>query len=234
MFNLPVHVSNKKQRFKKIIHIMVKMKFQIRDAVMPLVILNVVFFILQNVLGREFTNAFILVGGDVFTRPWIMITSMFLHGSPYHLLFNMYVLYAFGPLLEQRIGTNRFVFIYFLSGILAALIASFFYPLSLGASGAIMGMLGVLIILMPDLRLLFFFVVPMQLWMAAIFIVLIDVFGIFFPTGAGNIAHLVGMGAGLLYGLYLKKQRKSFHKKFSSKSHLGSEDMEEYLRSGRI
>jgi len=213
---------------------MVEMKFQIRDAVMPLVILNVVFFILQNVLGREFTSALILVGGDVFTRPWIMITSMFLHGGPYHLLFNMYVLYAFGPLLEQRIGTKRFVFIYFLSGILAAFAASFIYPLSLGASGAIMGMLGVLIILMPDLRLLFFFVVPMQLWMAAVVIVLIDVFGVFFPTGIGNIAHLVGIGCGLLYGLYLKKQRKKFQKKFSSISHLDSEDMEEYLRSGRI
>tara|TARA_Y100000294_G_C8543009_1_gene331979 strand:+ start:1051 stop:1689 length:639 start_codon:yes stop_codon:yes gene_type:complete len=211
-----------------------EMKFQIRNAIMPLVILNVVFFILQTVLGREFTNAFILVGGDVFARPWIMITSMFLHGGPSHLLFNMYVLYVFGSLLEQRIGTKRFFSIYFVSGILAAFAASFFYPLSLGASGAVMGMLGVLIILMPDLRLLFFFVVPMQLWMAAIAIALIDVFGVFFPTGVGNIAHLVGMGVGLLYGLYLKKQRKKFHKKFSSTSHLDSGDMEEYLRSGRI
>ena len=201
---------------------------------MPLVILNVIFFILQNVLGREFTNAFILIGGDVFARPWIMITSMFLHGGPYHLLFNMYVLYIFGPLLEQRIGTKRFFSIYFLSGILAAFAASFFYPLSLGASGAIMGILGVLIILMPDLRLLFFFVVPMQLWMAAIVIVLIDVFGILFPSGVGNIAHLVGIASGLLYGMYLKKQRKKFNKKFSSKSHLDSKDMDEYLRSGRI
>jgi membrane associated rhomboid family serine protease len=213
---------------------MVEMKFQIKDIVMPLVILNVIFFILQNVLGRAFTDTFILVGGDVFARPWIMLTSMFLHGGPYHLLFNMYVLYAFGPLLEQRIGTKRFISMYLVSGILAAFVSSFFYPLSLGASGAIMGMLGVLIILMPDLKLLFFFVVPMQLWVAAIVFVVIDVFGILFPSGIGNIAHLVGMGVGLVYGLYLKKQRKKFHKKFSSTSHLDSQDVEDYLNSGRI
>ena len=97
-----------------------------------------------------------------------------------------------------------------------------------------MGMLGVLIILMPDLRLLFFFVIPMQLWVAAIIIAIIDVFGIFYPTGVGNIAHLVGLAIGLLYGLTLKKQRKEFEKKFSSKSDLTGDDAEEYLRSGRI
>ena len=97
-----------------------------------------------------------------------------------------------------------------------------------------MGMLGVLIILMPDLKLLFFFVIPMPLWVAAIAIALIDIFGIFYPTGIGNIAHLVGMATGLLYGLTLKKQRKKFEKKFASKTDLNSEDAEEYLRTGRI
>jgi len=97
-----------------------------------------------------------------------------------------------------------------------------------------MGMLGVLIILMPDLKLLFFFVIPMSLWFAAILIVLIDVFGIFYPSGVGNIAHLVGLATGLIYGLTLKKQRKRFDKKFASKTDLTSKDAEEYLRTGRI
>lgn len=210
------------------------MKFQIKTAVMPIIMLNIAFFILQIVLGRNFTNFFMLVSGDVFARPWILLTHMFLHGGVNHLLFNMYALFIFGPMLEQRIGTRRFLLIYLASGIIAAFISSFFYRFSLGASGAIMGMLGTLIILMPDLGLLLFFVIPMPLWMAGVIYALIDIFGIFFPSGVGNIAHLVGMTFGLLYGVYLKKERKKFHRKFSSKKHLESEDIEDYLRTGRI
>lgn len=210
------------------------MKYEIKNAVTPLIILNVVFFILQIFLGRDFTNLFILISDDIFSRPWIIITYMFLHGSPYHLLFNMYVLYIFGPLLEQRIGANRFLLIYFLSGIIAAFGSSLFYNASLGASGAIMGILGVLIILMPDLRLLFFFMVPMTLRTAAILMVLIDIFGVFHPSGTANVGHLVGLGSGLVYGLLLKKEKIKFNKKFSVKKDLDSKDVDEYLRSGRI
>ena len=209
------------------------MKFEIKNAVIPLIILNVVFFILQIFLGNYFTNLFILISDDIFSRPWIIITYMFLHGSPYHLLFNMYILYIFGPLLEQRIGANRFLLIYFLSGIMAAF-GSLFYSASLGASGAIMGILGVLIILMPDLRLLFFFMVPMSLRTAAIMMVLIDIFGIFHPSGTANVGHLVGLGTGLLYGLLLKKEKIKFNKKFGAKTDLDSKDVDEYLKSGRI
>lgn len=208
------------------------MKLELKNAVMPLVILNAVFFILQSVLGDSFTYSFVLMKGDLFFRPWTLLTSMFLHGSVTHLFFNMYVLLMFGSLLEQRIGTKRFLFVYFFSGLLASFISSFVYESALGASGAIMGLLGVLIILMPDLRVLFFFVIPMSLRTAAIFFALIDLLGII--PGVAHAAHLAGLSFGLLYGLQLKKQRKSFRKKFSSKLHLNSEDIEDYLKTGRI
>jgi len=210
------------------------MKIQIKSAVTPLILVNVIIFILQIVLNENFTNSFMLISSDIYARPWILITSMFLHGGINHIVFNMYALLIFGGILEQRIGAKRFIFIYFVSGIVAAFLSSFFYARALGASGAIMGVIGVLIILMPNLGLLLFFVVPMPLWIAGIVYALIDTFGIFFPSGVGNIAHLVGMGLGLLYGLYLKKQKKEFDKKFSSKKHLESDDVEEYLRTGRI
>jgi uncharacterized protein len=217
------------------------MDFKIKNAVMPIIVANLIFFGLQTFLGRGFTSSFMLVSDDIFTRPWIIVTSMFLHGSPNHLLFNMYALFLFGPFLEQRIGTKRFFTIYFLSGIAASILSSFLYPLllgqslnALGASGAIMGMLGVLIIIMPDLKLLLFFIVPMSLRTAGIIWVLIDTFGIFFPSGVANIAHLVGLGTGLIYGMNLKKERRKFDKKFYSKKHLGKDDVEEYLKTGRI
>ena len=210
------------------------MKFEIRTAVMPLIGLNVFFFILQIVLGNNFTEFFMLISSDIFTRPWILLTSMFLHGGLNHLFFNMYGLLLFGPLLEHKIGAKKFLFIYLLSGIFASFFSSFFYARALGASGAIMGMLGALIILMPNLRLLFLFIIPMPLWIAGIVWILIDTLRIFIPSGVGNIAHLVGIGCGLLYGLYLKKQKKQFNKKFESKTHMDVDDMEEYLKTGRI
>jgi len=210
------------------------MEFRIKTAVMPIIMLNIAFFILQMALGVRFTNSFMLVSGDVFARPWILLTHMFLHGGANHLLFNMYALFIFGPMLEQRIGARRFLLIYLASGITAAFISSFFYKFSLGASGAIMGMIGTLIILMPDLSLLLFFVIPMPLWIAGVIYAFIDIFGIFFPSGIGNIAHLIGMGTGLLYGLYLKKEKRKFDRKFSSKKHLESEDIDDYLRTGKI
>lgn len=210
------------------------MRLGTKNVVAALVIINVIVFILQAVLGRAFTESFMLVSGEVFTRPWIMLTSMFLHGGFGHLVFNMYVLLMFGSLLEQKIGAKRFLYIYFISGIIASFLSSFFYNSALGASGAIMGILGVVMILMPDLRILFFFVIPMKFWVAAIIIALIDVFGVFMPSGVGNIAHLTGMACGLIYGLNLKKQRKRFRKKFSSKTYLDSDDLEEYYRTGRI
>ena len=68
------------------------MKFELKNAVMPLIVLNVIFFIIQFIIP-DFTRAFLLVSSDIYTRPWILITHMFLHGSPYHLLFNMYYLF---------------------------------------------------------------------------------------------------------------------------------------------
>ena len=200
---------------------------------MPLLVLNIALFIVQ-ISVKGFTDSFALVSSEIYSRPWILFTSMFLHGGFEHLFFNMYALLIFGTFLEQRINPKRFLLAYLASGLLAAFISSFFYKSALGASGAIMGIIGMLIVLMPELRLLFFFIIPMPLWVAGIIWFALDALGIFFPSGVGNIAHITGMAFGLAAGFYLKKQKKKFTKKFSSKPHLESEDIDEYLRSGKI
>ena len=210
------------------------MKLNIKTAAIPLIALNVFVFILQAILGNHFTNSLMLASADIPSRPWIIITHIFLHGSVNHLLFNIYALFIFGPLLEQRIGAKRFIFLYVLSGAIAGFLSSFFYDFALGASGAIMGIIGTLIILMPDLQLLMFFVMPMPLWVAGIVYAAIDAFGILFPSGIGNVAHLAGMASGLAYGIHLKKEKKKFYRVFSSKKHLDEEDIEDYLKTGRI
>ncbi len=209
------------------------MKFEFRNVVLWLLAINVTAFALQQFVPG-FTDLFILDSDDALSRPWMYLTAMFLHGGANHILFNMLTLFFLGPLLESNIGAKRFLVVYLGSGMLANVLSSFFYPRALGASGAIMGVIGVLIILMPTLIILIWGIVPTPLWMLGILYAVMDVFGVIFPSGVGNIAHLIGMGFGLLYGLYLKKQGRKFQRKFSSKKHLNEIDMDEYLKSGRI
>lgn len=211
---------------------------KLKDAVIPIIVANILIFLLQ-IFVKGLTENFMLVSSDVLARPWILVTSMFLHGSPAHLLFNMYVLFIFGPLIQQRIGAKRFLIIYFLSGILASLFSVPFYDAALGASGAIMGILGVTIVLLPNLKVLFFFFIPMSLRTAGIIIAIIDLLGVFYPSGTANIAHLVGLACGLIYGYMLLKRRKGFAKRFSGPRRktgidLDDRDVDDYIRYGRI
>lgn len=218
------------------------------SAVISLIIANVIGFMLQMSISG-FTESFMLVSADIYTRPWILLTSMFLHGSPMHLFFNMYALLLFGTLIERKIGTKRFLGIYFVSGLLAAFIP--FYHAALGASGAIMGILGMTIMLFPDLKVLFLFFIPMKMRTAGIIFAAIDLFGLVAPlrSGIAHYAHLVGLACGLAYGYYLIKKRREFMKQFSSNKkkktrknssnygdtiELSESDVENYLRYGRL
>jgi len=211
---------------------MLTMKSGIRSIVILLVLLNLVFFMLQWLLGADFTSSFMLIKGQALVRPWILVTSMFLHNGVYHLIVNMYVLLVFGGLVEERIGKKRFLLLYFISGIVASFIGNFIYSAALGASGAVFGVLGALVMVMPHLKVYPMFVpVPVRLWIVLILFTIIDV--LFFPNVA-VLAHITGGIVGLLFGFWLNKQKKKFIKKFSSKKHLGSKDIDEYLRDGMV
>lgn len=176
-----------------------------RSVILPLVVVNAVVFVLQF-LFEPVTGLIVLDQSRVLFEPWRLVTAMFAHGSFTHIFFNMFALLMFGPLLEQRIGSKNFLLVYFVSGIVASIAAAFLYPFSLGASGAIFGMLGALVVLMPDLRILLFFAIPMPLWVASIGWVLIDTFGLVSSsTGVANAAHLAGIAVGFAIGYYLKR-----------------------------
>jgi uncharacterized protein len=220
---------------------------RLNNAVLPLVIANIIGFMLQVFLGNWFTASFMLVSSDILTRPWIVITSMFLHGSPTHLFFNMYALFMFGTLIEQKIGTKRFLMLYFGAGILAASIPQ--YSAALGASGAIMGIVGMTIMLLPHMKVLLFFFIPMSMRTAGIIFAGLDIFGLISPLNSGiaHFAHLVGLFAGLGYGYYLLKNKKEFHERFtrvtstpikrhshSNELEMTEKDVEDYIRYGRL
>ena len=151
------------------------------------------------------TDSFVLLSSDMLSRPWILVTSMFLHGGADHLIYNMFALALFGTILEKIIESKRFIALYFISGLIAGIGAAIFYPAALGASGAIMGVLGCLAVLRPRMRVWVGYV-PMPMAIAAVVWVGGDLVGMFAPSGVANAAHLFGMFFGLGVGLYYMKQ----------------------------
>jgi uncharacterized protein len=232
------------------------MKLKLRNVALILIGINVLMFILQQIIP-SFTDALVLDSSVVWSEPWRLLTSMFLHADIFHLLFNMYALFIFGLLIEQKIGPKRFLGAYLLSGLVASAAASLFYAKALGASGAIMSILGLTIILLPDLKVLFFFVIPMSMRTAGIIFAAFDLIGAF--TGSfgpiAHVAHLAGLACGLLYGFYLirrkkiiaakvlgveyyepkeKSRKKSQNTKKKDTIELTDEEIEEYMNTGRL
>lgn len=177
-----------------------------RKTALVLVGANIIVFIAQF-FWPGMTDQFALYSSRVLTEPWLLVTSMFLHGGLEHLFFNMFALGLFGFVLENIIGSRKFLLIYFISGIVASIGAAIFYPAALGASGAIFGIMGCLTILRPRMRV-WVMGVPMPMFVAAILWAAIDLIGMFAPGNTANAAHLFGLGAGLLAGFLLKGKFK--------------------------
>lgn len=205
--------------------------FGLRSILVIIIGLNMGMYFLQSILGPWFTELFLLKGDEMLIRPYIIITSMFLHANFFHLLFNMYALFLFGTFLEQRIGARRFLITYLSCGIAAALIGGMFYDSALGASGAVFGVIGALIILLPNLRLLFFFAIPMPLWVAGIIFAAIDLYGMAGQTNVAHIAHLVGMATGIVFGVTAKKQKQRYQRHFEQKVEWDEDDVEDYFNN---
>lgn len=109
--------------------------------------INVVVLALQYVSSGFIFQAFALAPFLAPTEPWRLVTSMFLHSqtSIFHILFNMYSLFIFGPMIEHLVGRLRFLVLYLLAGIGGSVLVVAIgdpYIGVIGASGAIFGLLG--------------------------------------------------------------------------------------------
>ncbi|MFZ3076981.1 MAG: rhomboid family intramembrane serine protease [Candidatus Aenigmatarchaeota archaeon] len=163
----------------------------------------VIVFALQNIFPA-ITDNFSLVSARALSEPWMFFTAIFLHADIMHLLYNMFALALFGSMLEKIVGGRNFLAIFIISGLIASAAAFFFYGASLGASGAIFGILGALAVLRP--RMTIWLYVPMPMFVAIFVWAALDLTGFLYPSGIANAAHLAGLGAGLLFGLALRKK----------------------------
>ncbi|MCK5834545.1 MAG: rhomboid family intramembrane serine protease [Lentisphaeria bacterium] len=148
---------------------------------------------------------------------WRIVTSMFAHGSFFHLLFNMIVIWSFGQAIERVLGRRQFFYLYFFSGFVSCLVwlASNWYTMypALGASGAICGMIAVVAITAPQTQIYFFFIpkaIPIRkfvIWYSLISIILylLRVFDIADPVNWAHMAHVGGFLGGWLWLTFLCK-----------------------------
>lgn len=206
-------------------------------ATTNIIIINVLVMVMIT-LNREFMieNFALFYPSSPFFRPWQFVTHMFMHGGFWHIFFNMYTLWIFGSVLERAWGWKKFLLFYFVTGLGAAFLHTGVQYIeaqvymsqiaegsataqaalhhmklipTVGASGAIYGVLIGFAMLYPDARLTLIFP-PVTLkakWFVIIFAVIELVTGV---TGLGggiaHFAHLGGMLFGWLLILYWKKR----------------------------
>lgn len=196
---------------------------QLPRGLRALLIVNVAVFLLQwatqGTRMDELFNILALRPVDVFRQLfiWQLVTYMFLHAGVWHILWNMLALWMFGRELETTWGTHRFLQFYFFCGIGAGafvVLANYLVGdpriSTVGASGAIYGILIASAILWPDRIIYFNFLFPIKMkWFVAI-VGAIAFLGSFNPrSGVSDVAHLSGM----LFGyIFLKMPRvQGFH-----------------------
>ena len=178
--------------------------------VQRLLLANVVVFLFSRAFP-VLTQDFALVPLAILIRPWTLVTYMFLHGGFTHLLFNMLMLFFFGPRLEERLGSRTFIRFYLACGVGGAVL-SFATPFSMivGASGAIFGVVVGFARYWPREEIYIWGVLPIQARVLAIFMVVSSLVAGFAGSqdGIAHFAHLGGLVAGWIFLRVWERQRQ--------------------------
>ena len=209
---------------------------QIPTVTKNLVAINILMFI-ATLINENFmvANFAMFYPASPFFKPWQILTHMFMHGGFWHIFFNMYSLLMFGSILERSLGPKKFLIFYFVTGLgavalhtgvewmqarvfIANGIAQAYQQLlitqTLGASGAIYGVLIGFAMLYPQARLILIFPpIPVKAkWLVIIFAVIELVFGINgIQGGVAHFAHLGGMLFGWLLIRWWRKHGKLYY-----------------------
>jgi membrane associated rhomboid family serine protease len=178
-----------------------------------LLIVNTIIFVLTYLCPLQLQRQIMLVlalSAEAAVRNlfvWQLVTYMFLHAGITHVLFNMLTLWFFGTQLERDWGTRRFLKYYFYCGIAAGvcvlvvnILLGYWGVVTLGASGAIFGVLVAFGVMYPDQTVLMYFLFPIKAKYLVMIFVAVELLLTFGPnTGVSTIAHLGGAAFGFVY-----------------------------------
>jgi membrane associated rhomboid family serine protease len=222
-----------------------------------LLIINLVMWLLDESLQRYGVQLTALLGLHYWSSPgihvWQPVTYMFMHGGFRHLFFNMFALLMFGPVLEREWGERKYLIYYFVCGLGAALVQEVVWSVQLhallgqyselqvaslasqmvtiGASGAVFGILFAFGWLFPDVPMFLFFIpIPIRARTMVIIYALIELAEGFSSIPGDNVAHFAHLG-GMLFGwllLYYWRNGRSLSALFSrfTRKHSSSIDNE--------
>ena len=184
-------------------------------AVPILIMINVLVFFMQNLFVTSYGNYTFSPITTYFSmnalavrdfQIWRIVTYMFLHGGFFHILLNMWGLFLFGSMLERRIGSTKFLYLYFISGVAGALLWFVFnlnsYIPCIGASGALFGVMVAAAMMFPDATIMLMLPpIPLKLKTFVIVYALIETLssagGV--QGGVAHLAHLGGLIGGYFY-----------------------------------
>ena len=209
---------------------------QIPTVTKNLVAINILMF-LATLINENFmvANFAMFYPASPFFKPWQILTHMFMHGGFWHIFFNMYSLLMFGSILERSLGPKKYLIFYFVTGLgavalhtgvewmqarvfIANGIAQAYQQLlvtpTLGASGAIYGVLIGFAMLYPQAQLMLIFPpIPVKAkWLVVIFAVIELFSGINgIQDGVAHFAHLGGMLFGWLLIRWWRKHGKLYY-----------------------
>jgi membrane associated rhomboid family serine protease len=152
-------------------------------------------------------------GREFNFQVWQLITYQFMHGNFGHIFFNMFALWMFGMEIENMWGSRKFLYFYLLCGVVAGLFHLFLSPLlggvtawTLGASGAIYGVLIAFALFFPNRYIFLYFLFPVKAKYLIGFLIILD----FLMINSGdNVARLAHLGGALAGGLFVYFDRKS-------------------------
>ena len=178
-----------------------------------LLLVNIIMFLFTLVNEQFMIKTFAMFyPGSPFFHPWQIVTHMFMHGGFWHIFFNMYTLFIFGLVLERAIGSKKFLVFYFITGLGAV---ALLYTPTVGASGAIYGILIGYAMMYPDSVLTLIFP-PISLkakWFVLIFAAIELLFGVTGSiTSVAHFAHLGGMLFGWLLMLWWKRTGRIYER----------------------
>jgi len=184
--------------------------------VKSLLIINIIVFLLEYITGgSEMIYFFGLVPRFIVHRfyIWQFVTYMFLHGGLWHLFLNMFILWMFGSEIERYWGSRTFLKYYFITGVgagvLSWLTALNSVTPTIGASGAIYGILVAYGMMFPNRPVYLYFLLPVKAKHFVIFLVIMELMASRGQASSG-IAHFAHLG-GMLFGyLYLKRERLTY------------------------
>lgn len=178
------------------------------SATMVILAICVLFSLARLIAPVPVMNYLALNPSLVMLRPWTLITHIFLHASFGHLFWNMLALFFFGTELERRLGDRMFLTVFLVSGVIGGIVEMMFSTgFMLGASGGLMGVMGCLALIAPEIRVIIFPIpIPIGIPVATVLLALMDMFyqvSLGGADGIGHVAHLAGLGVGLLFGKML-------------------------------